>query len=92
MPADGVVATVSQMRDAAAKIGASAQRISDAMDVVDQNVNALGPSVFMSDAADAFRSSYYQLTPKLRDALTGLNVFDQKLRETADELVERTKD
>jgi uncharacterized protein YukE len=86
MPAGQVQAAITQMRDAASSIATSHNLIDEAMTKVDAEIKALGTDVFMSDAADAFRTNYYSLTPKLIEAQRGLNTFMQKLRDSAAEI------
>lgn len=79
-------ATLSQMRDAASTIAASASRVQDAVNAADNEVKALGPDRFMSDGAEAFRQTYNRLTPQLKEAYESLIVFQKKLLESADEI------
>lgn len=81
-----LVARIAEMRQAAADIAGSAQRVNDAVDATNQQVSALGPDRFSSAAADTFRAEYNRLTAQLREAYDNLMLFNQKLLESADEI------
>lgn len=81
-----LMARITQMREAAATVRGSAQRIIECLDGVDGEVRALGVERFTSVAAEEFRSQYTRLTPVLREAAEKLDVFQAKLIAAADEI------
>lgn len=81
-----VKARITQMREAAVTIGSSATNVNSCIEATDKEVGAIGPDRFISDAADVFRAEYNRLTPKLRDAYHNLQLFRDKLNNSADEI------
>ncbi|HVU14446.1 MAG TPA: WXG100 family type VII secretion target [Phototrophicaceae bacterium] len=79
-----VLARIAQMRDAAAAIEQSAQRVSKSVDAAENEIQQLTADRFASDAADAFFRDYNHLTPQLREASNVLLRFRDKLVSAAD--------
>lgn len=81
-----LLAQLNDMRQAAATIGACANRISDAIEAIDTEVRSIGPDRFTSIAAEDFRAEFNRMTPRLREAFQQLIVFQNKLNESADDI------
>lgn len=81
-----IYARVSQLRSAATQLRQSAERVRLALESVDADVRALGADRFMSVGAEAFRSEYARLTPRLRETLDLLAEFHGRLASSADEI------
>lgn len=79
-------AKISQMRSAAATLGRSAATITDSIESIDREVQALSSDRFMSIGAETFRVEYNRATPKLRDAFDQLIAFQDKLNTSADDI------
>ncbi len=79
-------AKISQMRTAASTLGRSAATISDSIDAIDREVQALSSDRFMSVGAETFRVEYNRATPKLRDAFEQLIAFQDKMNTSADDI------
>ncbi len=86
MPTGEIFAHISQMREAASAINRSVTRVTTAIDVVDQQILALTSDRFASAGADAFRTAYYRVTPRLREAFEVLSGFQEKLNAAADDI------
>lgn len=79
-------AKISQMRTAATTLGRSAATITDCIDAIDREVQALSSDRFMSVGAETFRLEYNRATPRLRDAFEQLIAFQDKLNTSADDI------
>jgi hypothetical protein len=79
-------ARISQLRSASSQLRHSAERVRLALESVDSDVRVLGADRFMSVGAEAFRSEYARLTPRLREALELLLEFQGRLSSSADEI------
>jgi uncharacterized protein YukE len=86
MDSGQIYARITQMREAATTIGASASRISDCMDAVENEVRAVSADRFTSPGAEAFRAEYNRLTPRLKQAFEDILRFQDKLNTSADDI------
>lgn len=86
MDSGEIYAKITQIREAATTIGRSTSTISDCLESVDAEVRALGTDRFMGIGAEAFRSEYYRLTPKMRETFEALAKFQDKLNAAADDI------
>ena len=81
-----IAARIQQMRDAADTLSRVSGQIQRSIDTVEGEVRALGPDRFMSLGAEAFRSEFTRLTPKLRETFETLASFRDKLHGSADDI------
>lgn len=86
MDSGEIYARITQIREAATTIGRSTATISDCLESVDAEVRALGTDRFMGIGAEAFRSEYYRITPKIRETFDQLRGFQEKLNAAADDI------
>lgn len=81
-----IYAKITQMRESAVTIGRSASTIQTCMESVDREIHTLGADRFMSVGAEAFRSEYMRLKPRLEEAFEQLAQFQDKLNTSADDI------